>query len=127
VRISDLVRQFIVDNVATGYSQAAMWQEDQFPFNNANDKIILTKQDGRAVDAMIREHSVDVLMFSVQNSDGADLDALYDDAEAALAYVKSNFIVNEDLKFTITQDLSGPYQTGQNRYFYRFTLKTYSE
>ena len=104
-----------------------MWQEDQFPFNNANDKIILTKQDGRAVDAMIREHSVDILMFSVQNSGGAELSALYDEAESAVQYIKQNFIVNDDLKFTITQDLSGPYQTGQNRYFYRFSVLTYSE
>jgi len=127
MRVSDLVRQFIVDNVAGDFEQAAMWQEDQFPFNNPDDKIIFTKQSGRAVDAFTREIDIDVIMFSKQNSAGAELTALYDDAEAALRYAKDNFSPSDDLRLTITQDVTGPYQTGQNRYFYRFGFLTYSE
>jgi|13_taG_2_1085334.scaffolds.fasta_scaffold57044_2 hypothetical protein len=127
MRVSDLVRQFIIDNVATTYKGAAIWREDQYPFNNSGDKIILTRQSGRSVDAMIREFDVDVMMFCAVNSGGAELSALYDDAENALSYMKDNFIVNEDLKLTITQDVTGPYQTGQNRFYYRFSFLAYTE
>lgn len=127
MRIADLVRDFIQTNSATTYTKAAMWNDDQYPFNNPDDSIILTRQSGRAVDAYVREMDIDVMMFSKVNSDGADLNALYNDAEAALEYVKANFIVNDDLKLSITQDVTGPYQTGSNRYYYRFNLLTYSE
>lgn len=127
MRIADLVRDFIQSGSAPTYTKAAMWNDDQYPFNNPGDSIILARQNGRAVDAYVREIDVDVMMFSKVNSDGADLSALYDDAEAALEYVKANFVVNDDLKLTITQDVTGPYQTGSNRYYYRFNLLTYSE
>ena len=127
MRIADLVAQFIIDNVSTEYKYATMWSDDLYPFNDPDNKVILVRQSGRPVDAMIREHDVEVTMISKVNSEGAELTALYDDAEAALSYIKANFIVNDDLKFTITQDVTGPNQVGTNRFYYRFAVKTYSE
>ena len=127
MRIADLVAQFIIDNVSTEYKYATMWSDDLYPFNNPDNKVILVRQSGRPVDAMIREHDVEVTMISKVNSEGAELTALYDDAESALSYIKANFIVNDDLKFTITQDVTGPNQVGTNRFYYRFAVKTYSE
>lgn len=127
MRIADLVAQFIIDNVSTEYKYATMWSDDLYPFNNPDNKVILVRQSGRPVDAMIREHDVEVTMISKVNSEGAELTALYDDAESALSYIKVNFIVNDDLKFTITQDVTGPNQVGTNRFYYRFAVKTYSE
>ena len=127
MRIADLVAQFIIDNVSTEYKYATMWSDDLYPFNNPDNKVILVRQSGRPVDAMIREHDIEITMISKANSEGAELTALYDDAESALSYIKNNFIVNDDLKFTITQDVTGPNQVGTNRFYYRFAVKTYSE
>ena len=127
MRQADLIRDYLIANVSTDYLPCAIWQEDRYPFTLAASKVMLTMQSGRAVDAFTQQIDVDVLMFSKANADGADLTALYDEATAALLYIKTNFIINANIRPTITQDVTGPYVNGQNRYFYRFSMLTYSE
>tara|TARA_R110000782_G_scaffold185708_1_gene275802 strand:+ start:46 stop:429 length:384 start_codon:yes stop_codon:yes gene_type:complete len=127
MRVSDLVRDYIRTNIAPSYLPAITWNEDQSPYDNENAKIIFTKQTGRAVDAYVRQADVDILLFSAKNANLSDLDSLYADAELVIEYIKANFVISEDLRITITQDITGPYNTSQNRYFYRLSVLTYSE
>ena len=106
MRQADLIRDYLIANVSTDYLPCAIWQEDRYPFTLTDSK---------------------VLMFSKASADGADLTALYDEATAALLYIKTNFVINANIRPTITQDVTGPYVNGQNRYFYRFSMLTYSE
>lgn len=126
--VSDLVRDFLVANIATDYLPTSMWQEDRAPFTERDNKIIYVRQEGRPVDAMIREHDLTVYMFSKAKATGADLQALRDEIEATVLYVKdTNFEVNDNLLLSLSKDLSGPYRNGQDRYFYQFNLLSYSE
>ena len=127
MRVSDLVRDYIRSNIATAYLPAITWNEDQSPFDSENAKIIFAKQTGRAVDAYVRQADVDVLFFSAKNANLSDLNDLYADVELFIEYIKTNFVITADLRITITQDVTGPYNTAQNRYFYRLSVLTYSE
>jgi hypothetical protein len=126
MRISDLVRDYLILNIVPNYVPAITFSEERPPFISA-EKIIFTKQTGRPVDAYVRQFDVEILLFGVQNANNEDLDSLFDDAELVLEYIKTNFVINEDLRMTITQDVTGPYITAQNRYFYRISVLTYSE
>lgn len=127
MRVSDLVRDYIRTNIATSYLPAITWNEGQSPFINDDSNVIFTKQTGRSVDAYVRQADVEVLLFSKKNSSLVDLNNLSADAEAVLEYIKSNFAISENLRISITQDVTGPYNTSQNRYFYRMSVLTYSE
>ena len=74
-----------------------------------------------------RQHDVDVIMFCRANADTQDLSLLFDDVEAALDYIKTNFAINDDIRPTITQDVTGPYHTDQGRFYYRFSVLAFSE
>ena len=127
MRVSDVVRDYIRLNTAADYLPAVTWNEDRSPFDSQTGKIIFTKQTGRPVDAYVRQADVEILLFSVQNANNEDLNALYNDAETITEYIKANFAINDDLRITVTQDVTGPYITAQNRYFYRISVLTYSE
>jgi hypothetical protein len=127
MRVSDLVRDYIRTNVVPTYLPAITWNEDQSPYVSENAKIIFTKQMGRAVDAYVRQSDVEILLFSAKNANLSDLDSLFADAETVLEYIKANFVITEDLRISITQDVTGPYNTSQNRYFYRISVLTVSQ
>jgi hypothetical protein len=127
MRVSDLVRDYIRINVVPTYLPAITWNEDQSPYVSENAKIIFTKQMGRPVDAYVRQSDVEILLFSAKNANLSDLNSLFNDAETVLEYIKANFVITEDLRISITQDVTGPYNTSQNRYFYRISVLTVSE
>jgi hypothetical protein len=127
MRVSDLVRNYIRDNVVPAYLPAVTWNEDQSPYVSENSNIIFTKQTGRAVDAYVRQADVEILLFSVKNANLNVLNSLFADAELVTEYIKANFVITENLRISITQDITGPYNTAQNRYFYRISVLTYSE
>ena len=127
MRVSDLVRDYIRTNVIPAYLPAVTWNEDQSPYDTENSKIIFTKQTGRAVDAYVRQADVEILLFSAKNANLSDLDSLLTEVEAVVEYIKANFVITQDLRMSITQDVTGPYNTSQNRYFYRMSVLTVSE
>tara|TARA_R110000796_G_scaffold385_2_gene1270 strand:+ start:31 stop:414 length:384 start_codon:yes stop_codon:yes gene_type:complete len=127
MRVSDLVRNYIRTNVIPAYLPAVTWNEDQSPYDAENSKIIFTKQTGRAVDAYVRQADVEILLFSAKNANLTDLDSLLTEVETVVEYIKANFVITQYLRMSITQDVTGPYNTSQNRYFYRISVLTVSE
>ena len=130
-RPADLVRNHIRDNVLTAYLPAIMWDESQEPFKTNKDaKIIVARQEGRGVNAFIRVHSVQVWLSSKANAAPADNNALFDDANLACDYIMSinQRLAGSDLEIAapIIEHVTGPYKTGENRYFYRFTVRVLS-
>ena len=123
IRHADEVRDFIRDNLLTTYQPAVAWQEDSAPFKTLGNNIIYCRQEGQAVDAFVRNVSVDVYLFSKQGATNADLNQLYIDSVNALNYVKYNYNINDgETSMTVTQDVTGEYYTGQNRVYYRFSV-----
>lgn len=125
--LAKVVRDFLVASPLSSYSPTAMWREDQQPFTTKTSSILLTTQQGRAVDAYVRQIDVDVLLFSPVNADGTAFQTVESDAITALQYIKANFRTGADELFSVTQDVTGPYQTAQGRIYYRFSLVTFSE
>lgn len=126
IRHSDEVRNYIRDNALPSYKPAASWQEDEPPFNTLDNSIIYCRQEGRPVDAFVRQMSVDVYLFSKQGATVSDMNALFNDAVTALEYVKANPNLSDDVKLTVTTDVTGEFYTGQNRRYYRFQVLCYS-
>lgn len=126
IRHSDEVRNYIRDNALASYQPAAAWQEDEPPFSSLDNSIIYCRQEGRPVDAFVRQMSVDVYLFSKQGATVSDMDALFNDAVTALEYVKANPNLGDDVKLTVTTDVTGEFYTGQNRRYYRFQVLCYS-
>ena len=125
--LSKSVNDFLIATPLAAYSPAGMWREDQEPFKTKTNKVLLTKQQGRAVDAYVRQIDVEVILFSVVNADATEFEAVENDAIAALQYVKANFRTSSDQLLSVIQDVTGPYHTAQGRIFYRFGLTTFSE
>lgn len=125
VRHADEIRNFVRDNALPTYNPAVIWDESTAPFN-VDEPIIYCRQEGRAVDAFVRQVSVTVYLFSGKNATLAELDQLYADAVTALEYVKTNFNVTDGIRITVTQDIMGEYRTGQNRRYYTFQVLCYS-
>jgi hypothetical protein len=95
------------------------------PFD-IDSPIIYCRQEGRSVDAFVRQVDVTVYLFSGLNATLAELDQLYTDAVAALEYIKANYNVTDGIRATVTQDVMGEYRTGQNRRYYTFSVLCYS-
>lgn len=127
IRHADVIRDYIRDNALPTYSPAAAWQEDERPFTDLGDNIIYCRQEGRPVDAMIRNVAVDVYLFCKANATNADMNSLYTDAVAALEYVKANPDVKDDVRISVTSDVNGEFYTGQNRRYYRFQVICYTD
>jgi hypothetical protein len=125
IRHADEIRDFIRTNALPSFNPAIQWDESAAPFN-IDEPIIYCRQEGRPVDAFVRQVSVTVYLFSGLNATIAELDQLYTDAVAALEYVKANFNVTGGIRATVTQDVMGEYRTGQNRRYYTFQVLCYS-
>lgn len=125
IRHADEIRDFIRTNALPAFNPAIQWDESAAPFN-IDEPIIYCRQEGRPVDAFVRQVSVTVYLFSGLNATIAELDQLYTDAVAALEYVKANFNVTDGIRATVTQDVMGEYRTGQNRRYYTFQVLCYS-
>jgi len=126
IRHADELRDYIRDNALPAYNPAVSWQEDEEPFTLADNPIIYCRQEGRAVDAYVRQAAVEVYIFSKAGATNADMNALYTNAVAALEYVKANPNLSDDIKLTIEQDVTGEFYTGHNRRYYRFTVLCYT-
>jgi len=125
IRHADELRDFIRTNALPTFNPAIEWDETRAPFKT-DAPVIYCRQEGRAVDAFVRQVDVTVYLFSGLNATRADLDQLYTDAVAALEYCKANFNVTDGIRITITQDIMGEYRTGQNRRYYTFRVLCYS-
>jgi len=111
-RAMDVIRDVIHDNLLTTYKPSVFFDEAQQPFTDPDAKIIFTKQEGRPVDAFIRQFDVEVTLFSVANATPADNSSTFDDALAACDYVmNTNFRpVADDLTISspVISHVSGP-------------------
>lgn len=125
IRHADVIRDFIRTNALPTYNPAIGWDEATEPFT-IGEPIIYCRQEGRPVDAFVRQVSVTVYLFSGKNATNQELNALFNDAVAALEYVKANFYVGDGTQITVTQDVMGEYRTGQNRRYYTFQVLCYS-
>jgi len=125
IRHADVIRDFIRTNALPTYNPAIEWDEATEPFT-IDEPIIYCRQEGRPVDAFVRQVSVSVMLFSGKNATKQELNALFNDAVAALEYVKANFYVGDGTQITVTQDVMGEYRTGQNRRYYTFQVLCYS-
>ena len=125
IRHADEVRDFIRTNALPTYNPAIQWDETLSPFD-IDSPIIYCRQEGRSVDAFVRQVDVTVYLFSGLNATLAELDQLYTDAVAALEYIKANYNVTDGIRATVTQDVMGEYRTGQNRRYYTFSVLCYS-
>lgn len=125
IRHADAIRDFIRTNALPTYNPAIEWDEATEPFT-IDEPIIYCRQEGRPVDAFVRQVSVSVMLFSGKNATKQELNTLFNDAVAALEYVKANFYVGDGTQITVTQDVMGEYRTGQNRRYYTFQVLCYS-
>ena len=125
IRHADVIRDFIRTNALPAYNPAIEWDEATEPFT-IDEPIIYCRQEGRPVDAFVRQVSVSVMLFSGKNATKQELNTLFNDAVAALEYVKANFYVGDGTQITVTQDVMGEYRTGQNRRYYTFQVLCYS-
>lgn len=125
IRHADVIRDFIRTNALPTYNPAIEWDEATEPFT-IDEPIIYCRQEGRPVDAFVRQVSVSVMLFSGKNATKQELNTLFNDAVAALEYVKANFYVGDGTQITVTQDVMGEYRTGQNRRYYTFQVLCYS-
>lgn len=125
IRHADVIRDFIRTNALPTYNPAIEWDEATEPFT-IDEPVIYCRQEGRPVDAFVRQVSVSVMLFSGKNATKQELNSLFNDASAALEYVKANFYVGGGTQITVTQDVMGEYRTGQNRRYYTFQVLCYS-
>lgn len=125
IRHADVIRDFIRTNALPTYNPAIEWDEATEPFT-IDEPIIYCRQEGRPVDAFVRQVSVSVMLFSGKNATKQELNTLFNDAVAAIEYVKANFYVGDGTQITVTQDVMGEYRTGQNRRYYTFQVLCYS-
>lgn len=125
IRHADVIRDFIRTNALPTYNPAIEWDEATEPFT-IDEPIIYCRQEGRPVDAFVRQVSVSVMLFSGKNATKQELNTLFNDAVAAIEYVKANFYVGDGTQITVTQDVMGEYKTGQNRRYYTFQVLCYS-
>ena len=126
IRHADELRNYIRDNLLTEYYPAVAWLEDTKPFTITDRSIIYCRQEGQAVDAFVRQISVDVYLFGPAGGDGGDMNQIYTDAVAAMEYIQENFRLSDDIRLTISGDVTGEFYTGQNRQYYRFTVFCYT-
>ena len=132
IRHADLIRNYVRDNVLTTYFPSVKWDESDRPFTDLTSKIVYCRQEGLAVDAFVRQVSVDIYLFSKQGANSSDMNALYDDAVTALEYLKANPNVDNGgvlgtTKISVTSDVTGEFYTGQNRLYYRFSIMCMSD
>lgn len=129
-RPADLVRVAIKTNVLPTFSQSLMLDESEHPFTSASSNIIYTRQTGAPDDSFIRNHDVQVSLFSKENADYADIGVLFDQANAACDYLRDVEFVLQDSSTakiqSVIEHVTGPYRTNKNRYFYRFTFRVLS-
>ncbi len=126
IRHADEVRNYLRDNVLTTYNPASAWKEDEEPFTLTDDPIIYTRQEGLAVDAFSREVVVTVYLFTKVNATNADMSVLFDDAVAALEFIRANEQIQEFNWCSVNSDVTGEYYTGQNRRYYTFSVLCHS-
>ena len=110
----------------TGYDKAIMWDEEQAPFTTLTNSIIAVRMQGLATDTQdIRMSECEVHLFSPANSSMAQAEQLYIDATSAYDYCMTNYQPSNDINaFELTQDITGPYRTPQNRFRLYFVLRT---
>lgn len=121
---ADEIRQACISRLPT-YYPADIWQEDASPFNLDNP-IILTRQEGGISDNVIRRHNVTVMVFTSQNSGNRERQEARNDASELLRYFLTNYTTDSIMDIEPVADISGPFQTAQNRYLYQFTVSTKS-
>ena len=126
IRHSDLIRDYVRDNVLPAYNPAITWSEDKQPFTMLDEPIIYCRQQGRGVDAFVRQVSVDIYIVSPSSWDNTTINDTFDDALLALEYLKANPRVTDECLITVTNDVTGEYHTAQGRINYRFTVMCYT-
>lgn len=125
---ADLVRDYIVENVLTGHVPAILFDESAAPFTTTSNKVVHVRQDGRTISSFTREHDCQVSVFSVANGSMRDLEGARDDAQlAAKALFDIIRVVPAVANSFLTEDVTGPYMTSTNRFYYRFTIRVLSE
>ena len=125
--VRDYLSAWIIGNLTRTYNPSVQWDEKDAPFTDKNNGVLYCQQSGLPVDAYVRQSSVEISMFGKANAERADQDNLFNDATLALEYIKANPNINENLIATVTQDVTGPFYTKQNRIYYRFSVLTFSE
>lgn len=125
IRHADVIRDFIRTNALPTYNPAIEWDEATEPFT-IDEPIIYCRQEGRPVDAFVRQVSLTVHLFSGKNATKQELNTLFNDAVAAIEYVRRNANVQECVITTVTQDVMGEYRTGQNRRYFTFQVLCYT-
>lgn len=123
-RPADVIRDKLLTEVITGYRPAYIWDESKSPFTLTGDKILLTRQSGQGSDEDIRELIVECWLFSRVNATGQDASILLDEATTAMSHVLTDYKSGSIIGISVIEDVTGPFITGQNRTFYRFTVRT---
>lgn len=123
-RPSDLIRTKIITEVLPNYLPAMIWDESAAPFTSLDNSIFLSRQAGQSADEDIRELIVECWLFSKTNASNANVSALFDDATAAMSHLLTDYTAGGIFGISVIEDVTGPFQTGQNRKFYRFTVRT---
>jgi hypothetical protein len=123
-RPSDLIRTKLITDYLTGYLPAHIWDDAISPFTLPDSKILLTRQSGLPSNDEIRRLSVECWLFSKINPKNSDVDALFDDATTAMSALLTDYTAGGIFGISVTEDVTGPFLTGQNRNFYRFSLQT---
>lgn len=123
-RPADIIANDIQANVLPDHKVSAFFAEDEWPFTLLQEEIILTRQTGRTSDEDIRDLDVEVWIFTKANADGSDMNKCFDDATAAMDWLLTNYRSGCIFNTSVIEDVTGPYVTGQNRRYYRFTVRT---
>lgn len=109
-----------------GYYGADMVQEDRPPFNTASNRIlVLRQQPGTADDDVVR-NNIECYVFGIKNGDGSDLARVKTDSHSAHNFLLDNFKTGNIFGIFSVETPNGPYFTGQDRYYYRFTVRTHN-
>lgn len=116
------VREKLASILPPEYNQAAMWNEDMHPFTKLDFPIVLARQEGGTSDNVIRRHNVTVYLFSKANYDLSDLLPTRDNAALCVRTLLTDYTTDSIIDIEPITDVNGPYQTGQNRVMYQFTV-----
>lgn len=125
IRHSDVVRNYIRDNVLTTYNPAPSWGENKGAFQ-IDEPIIYCRQDGRPGSGITRNVSVDVYLFTKLNATLQNMSDTYNDAIESLEYLTRNPRIDEYCIIGNISDVQGEYYTGQNRIYYRLSIPCYT-
>ncbi len=126
--VDDTIRDYLFENVLTGYKPAVLFDESTAPFTDDTSKIVFTKMEGRPIIHFTRQHDCQVLLFSKTNANMADMKAIKVESEAALKALTESVKINACIaNCDVIEDVTGPYRTNTNRYYYRFQIRTLTE